>query len=152
MKKKPPIISSLAIIITLLTGILVISGWFTNNDFLKAVAPIAFFVFLSAFFILLVTFLFSIRNNITKSKDAEVNIKSTSREIPDYKYALNESSIVVITDKKGTHGGKVRAEGEVNKGGNFTSACLSYRANRNINQSCYERKFYRGAFGRRQYQ
>jgi PAS domain S-box-containing protein len=101
MKKKPPIISSLVIIITLLTGVLVISGWFTNNDFLKFIAPTAFFVFLSGFFIFLVSFLFSLRNNITKSKHAEENIRTTQQEISDYKYALDESSIVAITDQKG---------------------------------------------------
>src|SRR5258706_124875 len=43
----------------------------------------------------------AIRADITERKQAEEEIKNTLKEISDYKYALDESSIVAITDQKG---------------------------------------------------
>lgn len=43
----------------------------------------------------------AINTDITERKRAEENIKTTLKEISDYKYALDESSIVAITDQKG---------------------------------------------------
>src|SRR5258706_336206 len=43
----------------------------------------------------------AIRADITERKQAEDDIKNTLKEITDYKYALDESSIVAITDQKG---------------------------------------------------
>jgi len=39
--------------------------------------------------------------DITERKEAEENIRTTLKEISDYKYALDESSIVAITDQRG---------------------------------------------------
>ena len=43
----------------------------------------------------------AIRADITERKITEENLKNTLKEISDYKYALDESSIVAITDQKG---------------------------------------------------
>ena len=43
----------------------------------------------------------SIRSDITKRKEGEQELKTILKEISDYKYALDESSIVAITDQKG---------------------------------------------------
>ena len=43
----------------------------------------------------------AIRADITERKEAEENLKESLREIADYKYAIDESSIVAITDQKG---------------------------------------------------
>ncbi|UEG51231.1 PAS domain S-box protein [Ferruginibacter lapsinanis] len=43
----------------------------------------------------------AIRADITSRKLTEENLEKSLREISDYKYALNESSIVAITDQKG---------------------------------------------------
>ena len=43
----------------------------------------------------------AIRADITERKLAEENLKRSLKEISDYKYALDESSIVAITDQKG---------------------------------------------------
>lgn len=40
-------------------------------------------------------------HDVTERKEAEENMKATLKEISDYKYALDESSIVAITDQKG---------------------------------------------------
>ncbi len=39
--------------------------------------------------------------NVTESKRAEQKLRQTLREVTDYKFALDESSIVAITDQKG---------------------------------------------------
>lgn len=44
----------------------------------------------------------SLVEDVTERKLAEENLRYTLREIADYKYALDESSIVAITDQKGT--------------------------------------------------
>ncbi len=43
----------------------------------------------------------AIRADITERKKIEENLKKSLKETTDYKYALNESSIVAITDQKG---------------------------------------------------
>lgn len=43
----------------------------------------------------------AIRSDITNRKNTEEYLKETLKEISDYKYALDESSIVAITDQKG---------------------------------------------------
>lgn len=43
----------------------------------------------------------SIRSDITKRKKSERKLKKTLKEISDYKYALDESSIVAITNQNG---------------------------------------------------
>src|ERR1700752_4576940 len=43
----------------------------------------------------------AIRADITERKLAEENLRTSLKEIADYKYALDESSIVAITDQKG---------------------------------------------------
>lgn len=43
----------------------------------------------------------AIRADITERKQAEENLQKSLREIADYKYALDESSIIAITDQKG---------------------------------------------------
>lgn len=43
----------------------------------------------------------AIRSDITNRKRGEEELEQTIREISDYKYALDESSIVAITDQKG---------------------------------------------------
>ena len=43
----------------------------------------------------------AIRADITSRKETEENLEKTLKEISDYKYALDESSIVAITDQKG---------------------------------------------------
>ena len=43
----------------------------------------------------------AIRSDITERKITEENLKNTLKEISDYKYAPDESSIVAITDQKG---------------------------------------------------
>ncbi|MEO6550190.1 MAG: PAS domain S-box protein [Ferruginibacter sp.] len=44
----------------------------------------------------------SLVQDITERKLAEENLKRTLREIADYKYVLDESAIVAVTDQKGT--------------------------------------------------
>lgn len=43
----------------------------------------------------------AIRADITTRKEAEENLQKSLKEIADYKYALDESSIIAITDQKG---------------------------------------------------
>jgi len=43
----------------------------------------------------------AIRSDITDRKNGEEKLKKTLKEISDYKYALDESAIVAITDQKG---------------------------------------------------
>ena len=43
----------------------------------------------------------AIRSDITERKKGEEEIKKTLKEISDYKYALDESAIIAITDQKG---------------------------------------------------
>ncbi len=43
----------------------------------------------------------AIRTDITSRKETEENLEKSLKEISDYKYALDESSIVAITDQKG---------------------------------------------------
>lgn len=43
----------------------------------------------------------AIRSNITERKKGEEELQKTIREISDYKYALDESAIIAITDQKG---------------------------------------------------
>ena len=43
----------------------------------------------------------AIRSDITSRKQVEENLEKTLKEISDYKYALDESSIIAITDQKG---------------------------------------------------
>jgi PAS domain S-box-containing protein len=43
----------------------------------------------------------SIGSDITERKKAEEELQKTIREISDYKYALNESAIIAITDQRG---------------------------------------------------
>src|SRR5690606_25754701 len=43
----------------------------------------------------------AIRSDITDRKDGEDELKNILKEISDYKYALDESAIVAITDQKG---------------------------------------------------
>lgn len=43
----------------------------------------------------------AIRSDITSRKEVEENLEQSLKEISDYKYALDESSIVAITDQKG---------------------------------------------------
>ncbi len=43
----------------------------------------------------------SIRSDITNRKNSEEELVQTMKEISDYKYALNESAIVAVTDQKG---------------------------------------------------
>ncbi|WNH12462.1 PAS domain S-box protein [Thalassobellus suaedae] len=43
----------------------------------------------------------AIRSDITDRKNGEEEIKKTLKEISDYKYALDQSSILAITDQKG---------------------------------------------------
>lgn len=43
----------------------------------------------------------AIRSDITDRKKEEEDLKNTLKEISDYKYALDESAIVAITDQKG---------------------------------------------------
>ncbi len=45
--------------------------------------------------------LFSVSLDITEQKKAEENLKQSLKEIIDYKFALDESSIIAITDIKG---------------------------------------------------
>ncbi|MCW3116760.1 MAG: hypothetical protein JWM28_842, partial [Chitinophagaceae bacterium] len=45
--------------------------------------------------------IFGISTDITELKVVEENLRKSLREISDYKYALDESSIVAITDQKG---------------------------------------------------
>jgi PAS domain S-box-containing protein len=44
----------------------------------------------------------SIRSDITKRKQAEEDLKMTMKQLADLKYAIEESSIVAITDRQGT--------------------------------------------------
>ena len=53
-----------------------------------------------AFILLLIGFIIIYKNNWKRNK-AEEALKKSLKEISDYKYALDESSIVVITDKNG---------------------------------------------------
>lgn len=43
----------------------------------------------------------AIRSDIAERKKAEADLRTSLREVSDYKYALDESSIVAITDQKG---------------------------------------------------
>jgi PAS domain S-box-containing protein len=45
--------------------------------------------------------IFGISTDITKVKEVEENLRKSLREISDYKFALDQSSIVAITDQKG---------------------------------------------------
>lgn len=45
--------------------------------------------------------LFILSNDITERKKAELNLEVRNKEIKDYKFAMDESSIVGITDQKG---------------------------------------------------
>ncbi len=42
-----------------------------------------------------------ILQDVTQNKDAEERLRKSVKEISDYKYALDESSIIAITDQKG---------------------------------------------------
>lgn len=43
----------------------------------------------------------SIRTDITRRKQAEVNLKNSLKEVSDYKFAIDEAAIVAFTDEKG---------------------------------------------------
>ncbi len=61
----------------------------------------SFFALLGSIFILLIIVFFTIRRNLYFKKKIEETLRESLKETSDYKYALDESTIVAITDQKG---------------------------------------------------
>src|SRR5436190_2986948 len=92
-------VSIIAAIVTILIGILVIIGWFTNSDFLRILANRAFFVFLTAVFVLPVFILLSIRNDISVRKKTEVQLRENGEQIQTIFNPAPDTVIVRVEEK-----------------------------------------------------
>lgn len=46
-------------------------------------------------------FIIGISEDVTQQKEAQENLRNTLKEVSDYKYALDESALVAVTDQKG---------------------------------------------------
>ncbi|HMH22953.1 MAG TPA: PAS domain S-box protein [Puia sp.] len=87
---------------------------------------------------------FILSNDVTARIKAEEKLKESIKEITDYKYALEESSIVAITDQRGTI---THANENFCKISRYSVDELIGRDHRIINSDYHPKEFIRGLWG-----